>query len=238
MANAQDPSFADGYLYRSLLQMQAGDHKKAVRDIRDARQHMHGTTTTLKQKFKAEFKPVQIDDIVYASLLLGQEQPAWNYVEICRQRFPQFVNHPAYLHMKAKYEEYENSYSTASDLYHEAIRRIEGLGDRQPQETINVEEVYADAAWFYAAVPAPSSRDSDEAMRCAELALQKTNCSSWLASRAIAAIKASEDDWQTALLAIEHCRHHAPLHLDAELAEQVEKYRGRELYWMKRHPAD
>jgi len=238
VADAQDPSFADGYLYRSLLQMQAGDHKKAVRDIRDARQHMYGTTTTLKQKFKSEFKPAQIVDMVYASLLLGQEQPAWNYVEICRQRFPQFVNHPVYLHMKAKYEEYENSYSTASDLYHEAIKRVEGMGERPPEETYNVEELYADAAWFYAAAPAPSSRDSDEAMRCAELALQKTNCSSWLAWRAIAAIKASEDDWQTALLAMEHCRHHAPLHLDAELAEQVEKYLEREPYWIKRHPAD
>lgn len=235
---AEDPRFADGFLYRSLLQMQAGENKLAAQDIREARQRMYGTTTTLKEKFRSEFKPAQIVDMVYASLLLGQEKPAWNYVEICRQRFPQFVNHPVFLHMKAKYEEYENSYSTASDLYHEALKRVEGTESLPANETYNVEELYADAAWFYAAVPAPSSRDTAEGLRCAEAALRKTNCTSWLAWRAVAAVKASEQDWQTALLAMERCRHHAPQHLDSELAEQVAAYRDCKPYWIKRRSSD
>jgi hypothetical protein len=232
---AADPGFADGFLYRSLLQMQSGDSTAARKDIREARERMYGTTTTLKEKFRSEFKPAQIVDMVYASLLLGQEKPAWNYVEICRQRFPQFINHPVYLHMKAKYEEYENSYSTASDLYHEAIRKVEGGADRPPHDTYNVEELYADAAWFYAAVPAPTSRDPKEAQRCAELALKKTNCKSWTAWRAIAALKAAERDWKTALLAMERCELHAPQHLGDELEEQVLAYKNEKPFWMKRH---
>lgn len=235
---AEDPNFADGYLYRSLLQMQTGEGKRAAQDIREARQRMYGTTTTLKEKFRSEFKPAQIVDMVYASLLLGQEKPAWNYVEICRQRFPQFVNHPVFLHMKAKYEECENSYSSASDLYHEALKKVEGTAKTPAQETYNVEELYADAAWFYAATPAPSSRNQAEAMRCAEAALQKTHCMSWLAWRAVAAVKASEQDWDTALLAMERCRSHAPQHLDNELAEQVASYQNRKSFWIKRRATD
>ena len=113
---ADDPGFADGYLYRSLLQMQSGDKMTARTDIRAARELMYGSTTTLNEKFHTEFKPAQIVDMVYASLLLGDDKPAWNYVKICEQRFPAFINHPVYLHMQAKYEECENSYSKASDL--------------------------------------------------------------------------------------------------------------------------
>ena len=113
---AYDPGFADGYLYRSLLQMQSGDKMTARTDIRAARELMYGSTTRLNEKFHTEFKPAQIVDMVYASLLLGDDKPAWNYVKICEQRFPAFINHPVYLHMQAKYEECENSYSKASDL--------------------------------------------------------------------------------------------------------------------------
>jgi hypothetical protein len=137
--------------------------------------------------------------------------------------------------MKAKYEENENSYSTASDLYHEAIKKVEGGADRPPHDTYNVEELYADAAWFYAAVPAPASRDPKEALRCAELALKKTNCKSWTAWRAIAALKAAEKDWKTALLAMERCQLHAPQHLGVELEEQVLAYKNEKPFWMKRH---
>jgi len=229
---ADDPGFADGYLYRSLLQMQSGDKMTARTDIRAARELMYGSTTTLNEKFHTEFKPAQIVDMVYASLLLGDDKPAWNYVKICEQRFPAFINHPVYLHMQAKYEECENSYSKASELYKKAIQTIEGSSFGN--ESYHIEELYADAAWFFAAVPVHSRRNPTLAMRYAELSLKNSNCKSWLGWRAISAIKASKKDWEIALLALEYCQSHAPQILHAELAEQLIAYKNKKPFWMKR----
>ena len=226
---AYDPGFADGYLYRSLLQMQSGDKMTARTDIRAARELMYGSTTRLNEKFHTEFKPAQIVDMVYASLLLGDDKPAWNYVKICEQRFPAFINHPVYLHMQAKYEECENSYSKASELYKKAIQTIEGSSFGN--ESYHIEELYADAAWFFAAVPVLLRRNPTLAMRYAELSLKNSNCKSWPGWRVIAAIKASKKDREIALLALEYCQSHAPQILHAE---QLIPYKNKKPFWMKR----
>ena len=231
---AADDKFADGYLYRSLLHLQQGDVDSARKDIREARELMYGTTSTLNVRFRSVFQPAQIVDMVYASLLLGQEKPAWNYVEICRQRFPKFVNHPVYLHMKAKYEECENNFSTAAEYYRKAIKEVEGWAGNPPEETYNVEELYSDAAWFLAASPSSRHRDFEDALEFAEKALQMTGCKSWVGWRAVAAVKAAEKEWETAINALEHCRTHAPQHLAAELDEQEAAYRNQDLFQIKR----
>jgi hypothetical protein len=229
-----DQRFADGYLYRTLLDLQQGNVTQARTDIRKARELMYGTTSTLNVRFKSEFQPAQIVDMVYASLLLGQEKPAWNYVEICRQRYPQFVNHPVYLHMKAKYEECENSFSTAAELYKQAIKQVEGWGNNAPRDSYNVEELYSDAAWFFAACPSPSVRSSATALPYAEKALQLTNCRSWNAWRAVANTQADAGSWQIALDAMERCRHHAPQHLGTQFDEQENCYRNQQLFLIAR----
>jgi hypothetical protein len=229
-----DPDFADGYLYRTLLNLQQGDVVQARSDIRKARELMYGTTSTLNVRFKTVFQPAQIVDMVYACLLLGQEKPAWNYVEICRQRYPQFVNHPVYLHMKAKYEECENSFSTAGRLYEQAIKQIEGWGANAPKESYNAEELYADAAWFFSACPSDSVRDVAKAKVHAETALQMTNCKSWTAWRAIANTQASAGEWATAADALERCRHYAPQHLGPVFDEQENAYRNNRIYLIPR----
>ena len=229
-----DDKFADGYLYRSLLHLQQGDVDSARKDIREARELMYGTTSTLNVRFRSVFQPAQIVDMVYASLLLGQEKPAWNYVEICRQRFPEFVNHPVYLHMKAKYEECENSFTTAAGYYRKAIKVVEGWAGNPPEETYNVEELYSDAAWFFAASPSSRHRDFEDSLKYAEKALLMTGCKSWVAWRSVAAAKAAEQKWETAINALEHCRVHAPQNFAAELDEQEAAYRNKELFQIKR----
>lgn len=229
-----DDKFADGYLYRSLLHLQQGDVDSARKDIREARELMYGTTSTLNVRFRSVFQPAQIVDMVYASLLLGQEKPAWNYVEICRQRFPEFVNHPVYLHMKAKYEECENSFTTAAGYYRKAIKVVEGWAGNPPEETYNVEELYSDAAWFFAASPSSRHRDFEDSLKYAEKALLMTGCKSWVAWRSVAAVKAAEQKWETAINALEHCRVHAPQNFAAELDEQEAAYQNHELFQIKR----
>ena len=229
-----DDKFADGYLYRSLLHLQQGDVDSARKDIREARELMYGTTSTLNVQFRSVFQPAQIVDMVYASLLLGQEKPAWNYVEICRQRFPKFVNHPVYLHMKAKYEEYENNFTTAAEYYRKAIKVVDGSDKNPPEETYNVEELYSDAAWFFAASPSSRHRDFEDSLKYAEKALLMTGCKSWVAWRSVAAAKAAEQKWETAINALEHCRVHAPQNFAAELDEQEAAYRNKELFQIKR----
>ena len=88
--------------------------------------------------------------------------------------------------MKAKYEEYENNFTTAAEYYRKAIKVVDGSDKNPPEETYNVEELYSDAAWFFAASPSSRHRDLEDSLNYAEKALLMTGCKSWVAWRSVA----------------------------------------------------